>query len=81
LVDAPVFRPEDFPDRLVTEVTGIGDVSARRLAEKKIENLASLASMRPTELAETLEISEVRAMTFIDEAKTKLINPRSRSGA
>ena len=57
-------------------MTGIGDGFERRLTENKVENLASLASMQPEELAKTLEVSEVRAMAFVDQARELLKQPK-----
>jgi hypothetical protein len=66
------FNADDFPGRTVTEVKGIGPATAGRLEKENITNLAHLASMTPGKLAEILEISEVRAMEFIDEARRLL---------
>ena len=51
---------------------GIGPAIAERLKAKRITNLAHLASMEPVKLAEILDISEVRAMDFIDQARRLL---------
>jgi hypothetical protein len=67
-----IFSARDFPGRSVEEVNGIGPTTAERLKKKRITNLAHLASMEPAKLAEILEISEVRAMGFIDEARRLL---------
>jgi len=66
------FKPKDFPGRSVEEVKGIGPATAELLKAKRITNLAHLASMEPGKLADILEISEVRAMTFIDQARRLL---------
>ncbi len=71
-----VFNPADFPGREVAEVNGIGPALSSRLGERNISNLAELASLQPAELSSMLEISEVRAMTFIDEARELLRRPR-----
>jgi hypothetical protein len=67
-----IFSAREFPGRSVQEVNGIGPATAERLKQKRITNLAHLASMEPAKLAEILEISEVRAMAFIDEARRLL---------
>jgi hypothetical protein len=67
-----IFNARDFPGRNVQEVKGIGPVTAERLKKKRITNLAHLASTEPGKLAEILDISEVRAMAFIDEARRLL---------
>jgi predicted flap endonuclease-1-like 5' DNA nuclease len=56
----------------VQEVKGIGPATAESLKKKRITNLAHLASTEPGKLAEILDISEVRAMAFIDEARRLL---------
>jgi predicted flap endonuclease-1-like 5' DNA nuclease len=66
------FNPNDFPGRQVDEVRGIGPEYKERLEAKGIKNLAELASIVPARLAEILEISEVRAVSFIDEARCLL---------
>ena len=72
-----IFNPDDFPGRSVTEVAGIGPASTKRLASHNIDNLAKLASMEAAELATVLDVSEVRAMSFIDEARSKLRQPQN----
>jgi hypothetical protein len=67
-----IFSARDFPGRNVQEVKGIGPTTAERLKQKRITNLAHLASTEPGKLAEILDISEVRAMAFIDEARRLL---------
>jgi hypothetical protein len=67
-----IFSARDFPGRNVQEVKGIGPATAERLKKKRITNLAHLASTEPGKLAEILDISEVRAMAFIDEARRLL---------
>ena len=67
-----IFSARDFPGRSVQEVNGIGPATAELLKKKRITNLAHLASMEPANLAEILEISEVRAMAFIDAARRLL---------
>lgn len=71
-----VLNPADFPGRGVAEVNGIGPASTKRLESQNVGNLAQLASLQPTELATMLDISEVRAMGFIDEARQLLQKPR-----
>lgn len=66
------FNPNDFPGRRVDEVRGIGLEYNERLEAKGIKNLADLASMVPAHLSKILEISEVRAVSFIDEARRLL---------
>ena len=67
-----IFNARDFPGRRVDEVSGIGPVLTERLEVNRITNLAQLASMEPGRLAEVLGISEVRAKSFIDEARRLL---------
>lgn len=67
-----IFNARDFPGRNVQEVKGIGPATAERLKKKRITNLAHLASTEPGKLAEILDISEVRAMAIIDEARRLL---------
>ena len=57
-------------------MNGIGPVVSRRLASRNIDNLAQLASMEPRELSEAIDVSEVRAMGFIDEARKLLEKPQ-----
>jgi hypothetical protein len=66
------FEPIDFPGRTVTEVSGIGPTLAERLEASGVTNLAELASMEPARVSEALGVSEVRAMTFVDEARRLL---------
>jgi predicted flap endonuclease-1-like 5' DNA nuclease len=56
----------------VTEVNGIGSKYETKLAESKITTLDQLAKLDAAVIAEVLEVSEVRAMSFIDEAKQLL---------
>jgi hypothetical protein len=58
----------------VEEVKGIGAASAERLAAGDINELGHLAEAEPQRVAELLEISEVRAMGFVDEAR-RLLEP------
>ena len=67
-----IFSARDFPGRNVQEVKGIGPATAERLRQKRITNLAHLASQEPGKLAGILEISEVRAMEFVAEARRLL---------
>lgn len=67
-----VFRAEDFPGRVVTEVNGIGPTFEGRLEAGGITNLAGLASMEPGALADMIGVSEVRAMSFINQARDLL---------
>ena len=72
LIGPTIFSAREFPGRNVQEVSGIGPATAERLKKKRITNLAHLASTEPGKLAEILDISEVRAMEFIDEARRLL---------
>ncbi|MBW2123635.1 MAG: helix-hairpin-helix domain-containing protein [Deltaproteobacteria bacterium] len=67
------FLPSDYPDRRVDEVRGIGRSYTERLRAGGITNLAELASMEPARLARMLDVSEVKAMSFIDEARRLLV--------
>jgi predicted flap endonuclease-1-like 5' DNA nuclease len=50
-------------------VSGIGSVYAGRLEADGIETLDQLADAEPQRIAEVLGVSEVRAMSFVDEAR------------
>lgn len=66
------FKSRDFPGRYVDEVPGIGSEFIRRLTRARMKNLAALASADTTRVARILNISEVRAMGFIYEARLLL---------
>jgi hypothetical protein len=66
------FKAKDFPGRYVDEVPGIGPEFIRRLTTAGMKSLAALASADAKSVADILEISEVRAMGFIYEARLLL---------
>ncbi len=73
-----VFDPKDYPDRHVDEVTDIGPELTEKLAGEEITSLATLASTDVEHLADTLGISEVRAIGIIYEARALLTNMKIR---
>ncbi|MGE3539975.1 MAG: hypothetical protein AB7N91_21385 [Candidatus Tectimicrobiota bacterium] len=68
----PVFDPVDFPGRRVDEVQGLTAEHVARLERAGMSNLATLASTEPGRLAEILGVSDVLAMSFVDEAQRRL---------
>ncbi|UCE47487.1 MAG: hypothetical protein JSW47_18055, partial [Phycisphaerales bacterium] len=62
----------DFAGRYVNEVPSIGPEYGRRLIKSGVASLAALASAFATDIARTLSVSEVRAMSFIDQARRSL---------
>jgi len=73
------FEAVDAPDRNVNEVPSIGPEYTRRLTKGGVAGLAALASAVAADVARILSISEVRAMSFIDEAR-RLLQGRSGHG-
>ena len=67
------FKASDFPRRYVDEVPGIGSEFIRRLTRARIKSLATLASADAAHIARILNVSEVRAMGFIYEARRLLL--------
>jgi hypothetical protein len=67
------FRSRDFPGRYVNEVPGIGSKFIRRLTRARMKSLAALASADAGRVAHILGISEVRAMSFIYQARLLLL--------
>jgi hypothetical protein len=72
------FDPKDFPGRYVDEVPGIGPESIRRLTKGRMKSLATLASADATRVARILNVSEVRAMSFIYQARRLLRGKSSK---
>lgn len=71
------FDQKDFPGRYVDEIPGIGPESVRRLTKGRMKSLAKLASADFRRVAQILSISEVRAMSFVDQAR-RLLRGKSR---
>jgi hypothetical protein len=71
------FKASDFPRRYVDEVPGIGSEFIGRLARARIKSLATLASADAAHVARILNVSEVRAMGFIYEAR-RLLQGKTR---
>jgi hypothetical protein len=66
------FKPKDYPGRYVHEVTGIGPELVQRLTQHRMKSLAALASADVKRIAGILNVSEVRAIGFIYEARLLL---------
>ena len=65
------FKAKDFPGRYVAEVPGIGPF-IRCLTRARMKSLATLASADASHVARILNISDVRAMGFIYQARLLL---------
>ena len=65
----PTIRPTIQP---LTEVNGIIDIYASRLTQNGISSIKELADAEPVKVSEILGVSEVKAMSFIDEARRLL---------
>ena len=73
----PTIRPTILPTvappiRPLVEVTGIGETYAARLKENGITGVKELAEAEPGKISEILGVTEVKAMSFIDEARRLL---------
>jgi hypothetical protein len=66
------FNAVDVPGGNVDEVHSIGPEYGRRLTRGGFATLAALASAVAADVARMLSISEVRAMSFIHEARCLL---------
>ena len=71
------FNPKDFPGRYVNEVPGIDPESIQRLTRSGMRSLATLASANADDVARILNITPVRAMSFIDRARRLLLKERN----
>ncbi|NJN19409.1 MAG: hypothetical protein HC822_25750, partial [Oscillochloris sp.] len=60
------------PGRPVTDVRGVGEASAEKLAAINIASAEQLAAAAPEHVAQVLGISEVRAMGLVESARQLL---------
>lgn len=72
------FDAANVPGGNVNEVHSIGPEYSRRLTKGGVATLAALASAVAADVARMLSISEVRAMSFIHEAR-RLLQGRLRN--
>lgn len=69
----PRFRGPDespAPDRDLTDIKGVGPVTAGKLADAGITDVATVAGMSPTDLAAAVGTTESTAAGWIESART-----------